>query len=467
MKTFMNEDFLLQTDTARQLYHEHAERMPIIDYHCHLDPRMVDEDHRFSSITELWLGGDHYKWRAMRANGIDEHFITGDASDWEKFQKWAETVPYCMRNPLYHWTHLELRTAFGIKELLNPTTARQVYDQCNDMLQQPDFSARGLMKHYNVELVCTTDDPIDTLEHHIATGKQGLDVKMLPTWRPDKAMAIESPQTYRRYIERLSMAADIEIRNYNTLLNALQRRHDFFEAQGCRLSDHGLTTFYAENFTQESINHIFEKVISGKQPSEEEDKQFKSALLLDLGRMDAQSGWTQQFHYGPLRNTNSRMMAKLGPDTGFDSMGDALAAPAMACFLDRLNSENMLTKTIIYPINPVHNDMIATMIGNFQQGPVAGKIQFGSGWWFNDQKDGIERQLNALSCNGLLSRFVGMLTDSRSFLSYPRHEYFRRILCNLLGQDVENGELPHSELTFISKMVEDICYNNAKRYFEF
>lgn len=463
----MNEDFLLQSDTARRLYHEHAEHMPIIDYHCHLNPQMVAEDHRFPTITELWLGGDHYKWRAMRANGIDERFITGDATDWEKFEKWAETVPYCMRNPLYHWTHLELRTAFGITELLNPSTARTIYDRCNETLQTDGFTARGLMRHYNVECVCTTDDPVDSLEHHIATRQSGFEIRMLPSWRPDKALAIEDSVAYRQYIDRLSQVSGIDITDYDALLQALQHRHDFFAEQGCRLSDHGFTAFYADDFTASDIERIFHKVLDGQTPTPEEEGQFKSCLMLDFGRMDAKSGWTQQFHYGPLRNTNSRMMAKLGPDTGFDSMGDTLTAPSMARFLDRLDSENLLAKTIIYPINPSHNDMIATMIGNFQQGPQPGKIQFGSGWWFNDQKDGIERQLNALSCNGLLSRFVGMLTDSRSFLSYPRHEYFRRTLCNLIGNDVENGELPASELPFIGKMVEDICYNNAKRYFKF
>ena len=463
----MDKDFLLQTETARKLYHEEAAGLPIIDYHCHLDPRMVADDHRFASITELWLGGDHYKWRAMRTNGIDEHYITGQASDWEKFQKWAETVPYCMRNPIYHWTHLELRTAFGIDKLLNPANARDIYEECNEKLSRPEYSARGLMRRYRVETVCTTDDPADTLEYHRRTRESGFEVKMLPTWRPDKAMAIEDPAAYRQYIERLGAAADCAIGSYNSLIDALQRRHDFFDQMGCRLSDHGINEFYAEPFTQAEVEAIFQKVLSGKAPTQQEVWTFRSALMLDFGRQDARSGWTQQFHYGPIRNNNTKMMRLLGPDTGYDSIGTPDVAASLARFLDRLCLEGNLAKTILYCINPADNEMLATMIGNFQEAPVPGKLQFGSGWWFNDQKDGMERQMNALSVLGLLSRFVGMLTDSRSFLSYPRHEYFRRTLCNLLGNDVEQGELPLEEMPRIREMVRDICYWNAKRYFQF
>ena len=463
----MDKDFLLQTETARKLYHEEAAGLPIIDYHCHLDPRMVADDHRFASITELWLGGDHYKWRAMRTNGIDEHYITGQASDWEKFQKWAETVPYCMRNPIYHWTHLELRTAFGIDKLLNPANARDSYEECNEKLSRPEYSARGLMRRYRVETVCTTDDPADSLEYHRRTRESGFEVKMLPTWRPDKAMAIEDPAAYRQYIERLGAAADCAIVSYNSLIDALQRRHDFFDQMGCRLSDHGINEFYAEPFTQAEVEAIFQKVLSGKAPTQQEVWTFRSALMLDFGRQDARSGWTQQFHYGPIRNNNTKMMRLLGPDTGYDSIGTPDVAASLARFLDRLCLEGNLAKTILYCINPADNEMLATMIGNFQEAPVPGKLQFGSGWWFNDQKDGMERQMNALSVLGLLSRFVGMLTDSRSFLSYPRHEYFRRTLCNLLGNDVEQGELPLEEMPRIREMVRDICYWNAKRYFQF
>ena len=465
MKNFMDADFLLQTETAQKLFHEQAEHLPIIDYHCHLNPQEIAEDHRFSSITELWLGGDHYKWRALRSNGVEEKYITGDASDWEKFQKWAETMPYCMRNPLYHWTHLELRTAFGINKLLNASTAREIYEECNEKLKLPEFSARGLMQHYNVEVVCTTDDPADTLEHHIAM--RDLFTKVLPTWRPDKAMAIDNPTVYRSYIGKLSQAADMDIRSYTDLLDALQKRHDFFGSVGCRLSDHGVNEFYADNFTEAEVSSIFLKVMDGKQPTTEDVSKFRSALMLEGGRMDARAGWTQQFHYGPMRNNNTRMFRQLGPDTGYDSIGTWNTSECLSRFLDKLDSEGNLAKTILYPINPADNEMIATMIGNFQEGPVPGKIQFGSGWWFNDQLDGMERQMNALSVLGLLSRFVGMLTDSRSFLSYPRHEYFRRCMCNLIGQDVEDGKLPVEEMPFIEQMVRDISYYNAKRYFKF
>ena len=467
MKNFMDENFLLQTETAQKLYHEHAAKMPIIDYHCHLNPQMVADDYQFKTLTEIWLGGDHYKWRALRANGIAEKYITGDASDWEKFEKWAETVPYTFRNPLYHWTHLELRTAFGIDKILNPKTAREIYEECNEKLQQPQFSARGLMRHYNVEAVCTTDDPVDSLEHHIKTRESGFEIKMLPTWRPDKAMMVEVPADFRAYMEKLSEVSGVKISSFDDMVDALQRRHDFFEAQGCKLSDHGMDEFYAEDYTDAEIRSIFNKVYGGTSLTKEEILKFKSAMLVVFGEMDYEIGWTQQFHYGPLRNNNTKMLKLVGPDTGFDSMGDFSTAQSLSKFLDRLNSRDKLTKTIIYNINPNANEMIATMIGNFQDGSIPGKIQFGSGWWFLDQKDGMEKQMNALSVLGLLSRFVGMLTDSRSFLSYPRHEYFRRTLCNLLGRDVENGEIPVSEMERLTQMVEDISYYNAKNYFRF
>ncbi len=467
MKTFNDSNFLLQTPTAERLYHDHASKMPIIDYHCHLNPEYVASDHKFRNLSEIWLAGDHYKWRAMRTNGIAERFCTGDATDWEKFEKWAETVPYTMRNPLYHWTHLELKTAFGVEKLLSPATAREIYDHCSAMLQQPEYSARGLMTRYNVEVVCTTDDPIDSLEHHIKCKEDGFKCKVLPTWRPDKAMAVESPEVFKAYIDKLSEVSGVAIGSFATLLDALRVRHRFFESVGCRLSDHGIEEFYAEDYTSAEIEAIFAKVYGGKMLTEQEIIKYKSAMLVEFGIMDHESGWTQQFHYGPIRNNNSRMMALLGPDTGFDSIGDFNTAKSMAKFLDRLDSQDKLAKTIIYNINPRDNEMIATMIGNFQDGSIPGKIQFGSGWWFLDQKDGMERQMNSLSLLGLLSRFVGMLTDSRSFLSYPRHEYFRRTLCNLIGNDVEQGLLPASELDFIGKMVEDISYNNAKEYFRF
>lgn len=465
----MDKDFLLQTETAQKLYHEHASKMPIIDYHCHLIPQQVAEDKHFSSITEVWLGGDHYKWRAMRSNGIDEKYCTGkETSDWEKFEKWAETVPYCLRNPLYHWTHLELKTAFGIDKILNPSTAREIFDECNEKLKNdPSLTARGLMKKYKVETVCTTDDPVDSLEYHIATRESGFEVRMLPTWRPDKAMAVENPASFRAYMEQLSAVSGVTISSFNDMIDALQRRHEFFESQGCKLSDHGIEEFYAEDYTEEEIKAIFNKVYGGTTLSQDEILKFKSCMMVKFAEMDHASGWTQQFHYGAIRDNNSRMFKLLGPDTGFDSIGQFQTAKAMSKFLNRLASENKLTKTILYNLNPADNEVIATMLGNFQDGTVPGKIQFGSGWWFLDQKDGMQKQMNALSVLGLLSRFVGMLTDSRSFLSYPRHEYFRRTLCNLIGTDVENGEIPYSEMDRVCQMVEDISYNNAKNFFKF
>lgn len=472
MKDFMDRNFLLQTETAQKLYHEHAAHLPIIDYHCHLDPKMVADDHKFKSITEIWLGGDHYKWRALRSNGIDERFITGtETTDWEKFEKWAETVPYTLRNPLYHWTHLELRTAFGINKLLNPETAKEIFEECNDkILNDPSFTARGLMRKYHVEVVCTTDDPIDSLCYHkqVAEDKT-MEIKMLPTWRPDKAMAIENPSAFRTYVEKLSEAAGVKINNFNDFVDAIQKRHDFFASMGCKLSDHGIEEFYAEEYTDAEIASIFDKVYAGTAPTDLENRKFKSCMLYIFGVQDAESGWTQQYHYGPIRNNNSKMFKLIGADTGFDSIGECNTAKQCAQFLDKLNSEGKLAKTILYNINPCANEVIATMIGNFQDGSIPGKIQWGSGWWFLDQKDGMQKQMNALSALGLLSRFVGMLTDSRSFLSYPRHEYFRRTLCNLIGTDIENGEIPYIgyEEKRVNDMIEDICYNNAKQYFQF
>lgn len=470
MKQFNDENFLLQTATAQRLYHEYAAPQPIIDYHCHLNPQYVADNHVFENLSRIWLEGDHYKWRAMRTNGIDERYITGkDTSDWEKFEKWAETVPYTMRNPLYHWTHLELRTVFGVDKLLSPATAREIYDYCSERLQQPDRSARGLMEHYRVEAVCTTDDPVDSLEHHTRTRQSGFKVKMLPTWRPDKAMAVEDAAAYTAYIAKLADVAGMRIETFADLIAALQKRHDFFASVGCRLSDHGLGGFYADEYTPEEVDAIFRKVTSGKELTDIEISKFKSAMLVEFAVMDHDADWTQQFHYGALRNNNTRMMRLLGPDTGFDSIGDFTVGEQMSRFFDRLALRDKLPRTIIYNLNPRDNEMVATMIGNFQDGRYgAGKIQFGSGWWFLDQKDGMERQMNALSNLGLLSRFVGMLTDSRSFLSYPRHEYFRRTLCNLIGNDIEQGLLPASEIDFIGReIVAKVAYGNAKEFFRF
>lgn len=468
MKQFLDDNFVLQTETAQQLYHEHAKKLPIIDYHCHLDPKLIAENYQFDNLGEIWLAGDHYKWRAMRTNGVDERFCTGkDTTDWEKFEKWAETVPYTMRNPLYHWTHLELKTAFGVTKLLKPETAKEIFDICTAKLRTPEFSARGMMKHYNVETVCTTDDPVDSLEYHLSLKKEGFSIKILPTWRPDKAMAVEVPADFRAYVEKLTAVSGVSISKFADLITALRNRHDFFASVGCKLSDHGIEEFYAEDYTTAEIENIFNKVYGGKELTKEEIIKFKSAMLVEGAIMDWEKGWTQQFHYGAIRNNNTRLFNQLGPDTGFDSIGDFTIAKAMSKFFNRLDTNNQLAKTIIYNLNPRDNDLIATMIGNFQDGSVAGKIQFGSGWWFLDQKTGMEAQMNSLSNLGLLSRFVGMLTDSRSFLSYPRHEYFRRILCNLIGNDVEEGLLPASELPFLGQLVEDVSYYNAKNFFKF
>ena len=468
MAEFINDNFLLQTETAQRLFHEYAKSQPIIDYHCHLNPEFIANDRKFDNLSQLWLEGDHYKWRAMRTNGIDERFCTGkDTSDWEKFEKWAETVPYTMRNPLYHWTHLELKTAFGVTKLLNPQTAREIFDVCNEQLHTPEFSARGLMKKYNVETVCTTDDPVDSLSYHIALKNEAFQVKVLPTWRPDKAMAVENSGDYRKYVEKLSEVSGININHFTDLIAALRIRHDFFATVGCKLSDHGIERFYAEPYTQAEIETIFNKVYGGTTLNDIEIIKFKSAIMYEGAIMDWEKAWTQQFHYGAIRNNNSRLYSKLGADTGFDSIGDFTIAKDISRFLDQLDKDNKLTKTIIYNLNPKDNDMIATMIGNFQDGSIAGKIQFGSGWWFLDQKTGMEAQMNSLSNLGLLSRFVGMLTDSRSLISYPRHEYFRRILCNLIGNDIEKGLLPASEIDFIGKIVENISYFNAKKFFNF
>lgn len=463
---FLSEDFLLETDSAKRLYHDHAEDMPIFDYHCHLPPEDIAINKSFTNLTEAWLAGDHYKWRAMRGNGIEESYITGSRSDEEKFMKWAETVPYTMRNPLYHWTHLELKRTFGIDDrLLKPETAKSIYDDANTILQSKQGSVRSLMEKMKVKAVCTTDDPCDSLDSHQQIKESGFAVKVLPTFRPDKAMAADDPTTYNEYLDRLSEVSGIDIKSYDDLLNAISNRHQYFHEKGCRLSDHGLETVFAEDFKQAELETNFKKVRSGEKLDEKAILQLKSALMLEFFRLNHEKNWTQQMHIGPIRNNNSRMFKSIGPDTGFDSIGDASYAQPLSKFLDTLASEDKLTRTIIYNINSRDNDIIATMIGNFQDSSEPSKIQFGSGWWHQDQKDGMEKQMNSLSTMGLLSRFVGMLTDSRSFLSYPRHEYFRRILCNLLGNDIENGELP-ADYDWIGSMVENICYNNAKSYFK-
>lgn len=467
MDQFMDQNFMLGNDTAKVLYHEHAAKMPIIDYHCHLVPQMIADNYQFRNMTEIWLGGDHYKWRAMRGNGVDEAYITGSKSDYEKFEKWAATVPFLMRNPLYHWTHLELKRIFGIDTILKPETAREIYDACNEKLVTTAFRAQGLMKSCHVETVCTTDDPADTLEYHKQLRESDFAVKVLPTWRPDKAMAIDNPQAYNEYIKQLEQVADVSISSYDDLLTALQKRHDYFALQGCKLSDHGLDTFYGEDYTERELRLIFEKVRSGKSVSTEELKKFRSGFLFDLAVMDHAKGWTQQFHIGAIRNCNARMFKKLGPDTGFDAIHDLSCAAAGHKLFSRLDDAGSLAKTILYNLNPRDNEVLAVMAYTFNDGSIAGKMQYGSAWWFLDHESGMIDQMNALSSLGLLSRFVGMLTDSRSFLSYPRHEYFRRILCNMVGADVESGKLPASELAFIGEMVEGISYQNARQFFDF
>lgn len=466
-KKFIHDDFMLDNDYAQELFHESAKGMPIIDYHCHLVPKMIADNYQFKDLTEVWLGGDHYKWRAMRGNGIPEEFITGPRSSYEKFEKWAETVPYTMRNPLYHWTHLELARVFGVYDLLSPRTARQIYDECSALLQTEEYRGQALMRKFNVKVVCTTDDPADSLEHHKQIKDNPFGVKVNPTWRPDKAMVIEKPQAYKDYIAKLSEVSGVEISTYVDLLDALRKRHDFFEQMGCRLSDHGLDTFWAEDFEMGEIEKIFKNTLEGKQPSVEEVRKFRSAILLDFARLDAESGWTQQFHVGAIRDNNTKMFNALGPDTGYDAIHDLPCAAAGHKFFDKLAQEDKLAKTILYNLNPKDNEVLATMAYTFNDGSVPGKMQLGSGWWFLDQEDGMRKQMGALSALGLLSRFVGMLTDSRSFLSYPRHEYFRRILCNIIGEDIEKGKLPKSEMPFFHQMVKDISYNNAARYFNF
>jgi glucuronate isomerase len=463
-KLFMGEDFLLQTKTAELLYNEYAKQMPIIDYHCHLSPQQIAEDIKFENLTQAWLYGDHYKWRAMRTSGVDESYCTGNKSDYEKFEKWAATVPYTMRNPLYHWTHLELKRYFDIHEILDPSSAKSIYDNASAQIQTDAFSIKNLIRKMNVKVICTTDDPIDSLEYHKTLAESDFEVKIKPAFRPDKAMEVSSAANFVAYVKKLEAVTNLSVSSFEDYLFALQNRHDFFASMGCSVSDHGLEEIYVEDFTVQEIESIFAKVHGGKELNVLEQRKFKSCMLLHFAEWDWEKGWVQQYHLGALRNNNSRMLSKLGPDTGWDSIGDFSQAAALSKFLNKLDSEDKLAKTIIYNLNPADNELMASMIGNFNDGSVAGKIQFGSGWWFLDQKDGIIKQLNALSNMGLVSRFVGMLTDSRSFLSFPRHEYFRRILCNLFGDEIENGELPN-DTKWVGQIIQDICYNNANDYF--
>ena len=464
MKSFLDEHFLLNNKTSQHLYHTYAKHMPVIDYHCHLSPQQIAEDHQFQNLTQVWLAGDHYKWRAMRTNGVDESYCTGNKTDKEKFEKWAATVPYTLRNPLYHWTHLELQRYFGITEILNTNSAERIYDACSALIKTPAYSVRNMLRKMNVALVCTTDDPVDSLEYHIQLKKDGFEIPILPAFRPDQAMNVSNADQFNGYLKKLESVTGISISSFDDFLFALQNRHDFFASVGCKVSDHGLEEINADDFTGSEIDTIFNKRHAGKQLNETEQRKFRSAMLIHFAEWDWEKGWVQQFHLGALRNNNARMLQQLGPDTGWDSIGDFSQARSLAIFLNKLDSDNKLAKTIIYNLNPADNELMATMIGNYNDGSVEGKVQFGSAWWFLDQKDGMVKQINALSNMGLLSKFVGMLTDSRSFLSFPRHEYFRRILCNLFGEEIENGELPN-DIEWVGKVIEDICFYNARSYF--
>jgi len=464
-KIFLDEDFLLQSEEARQLYHNHAKNVSIVDYHNHLSPKDIAENRQFSNLTEIWLEGDHYKWRAMRINGIDERFCTGNASPEEKFMKWAETVPSTMRNPLYHWTHLELKRYFGVTELLNAKSAKAIYDHCNAELKKDTFRVQGLLSMMKAEVVCTTDDPTDDLKYHEAMASSKT-LKMFPTFRPDKSYALDDLVTYKTYLQKLSQVSSVEINSLASLFKALESRVDFFHAHGCHAADHGLEVLPFSKISLSEAEKLFTQALRGTALTADEKTGLRFTILAHLCRLYHSKGWIQQFHLGALRNNNSRMLRELGADTGFDSIGDFPQAYSMSRFFDHLDNGNQLAKTIIYNLNPADNELFATMTGNFNDGTTPGKMQWGSGWWFLDQKDGMERQMNTLSNMGLLSRFVGMVTDSRSFLSFPRHEYFRRILCNLIGEDVRRGELP-GDMHHLGKMVEDICYHNAKMYFSF
>ena len=467
MKTFIHDDFLLENDYARTLYHDYAEQMPIIDYHNHLSPQMIAEDYQFGTITELWLGGDHYKWRALRANGVAEEFITGNAPDREKFRAWARTLPKTMRNPLYHWTQLELKRYFGIDDLLCEENADEIYDKCNAMLAKPEFSVKNLLLKMGVEALCTTDDPIDSLEYHKQIAESGFAVKVLPTWRPDKLLNTSDTAAFNAYVDALAEVSGVAITDFDSLVEALRLRQKFFAECGCRLSDHGVSYVPNVEFNEKSVARMFKILRSGEDLNDLESESLRGGILHKLLSLNAEMGWSQQLHIGAIRNNNLRLFRSYGPDAGCDSIADGNVAEGLSRILGRLDEAGMLTRTILYNLNPKDSEVLATMAYNFNDGSEEGEMQYGAAWWFLDQMDGMIKQLNAISSLGLLSQFVGMLTDSRSFVSYPRHEYFRRILCNLIGQDVERGALPASQMEYIGKMVADISYNNAKRYFGF
>jgi glucuronate isomerase len=463
---FIHDDFLLTTKKAAKLYHKYAENEPIFDYHCHIPPKDIAENRQFNNLFEIWLEGDHYKWRAMRSNGVAEKFCTGNAKPEEKFKAWAATVPHTLRNPLYHWTHIELKRYFSISDLLSEKTADKIWKKANAMLATPAFTTQGILKKMKVKVVCTTDDPVDDLGYHRSFAKQKHPTKMLPAFRPDKALTVNQPAGFNKWVEQLAAAANTDINSFGAFISALEKRHEFFHSQGCRLSDHGMNHCFADFCSEKTAAEIFDKARKGQEVSPLEHSQFASYMMLFFGHLDAKRGWTKQLHLGALRNNNVRLLTQLGPDTGFDSIGDFPQAVTLSAYLNKLDSENKLPKTVIYNLNPADNYVFATMIGNFQDGTIPGKIQYGSGWWFLDQKEGMEWQMNALSQLGLLSRFIGMITDSRSFMSYPRHEYFRRTLCNLIGRDIKQGLIPDDE-KLVGPMIKNICYANAKNYMAF
>ncbi len=445
MKPFINEDFLLCNKKAVKLYHQYSENQPIIDFHCHLSPSMIADDHQFGNLTQAWLAGDHYKWRAMRTNGIDEKYCTGNAADEDKFAKWAETVPYTVGNPLYHWTHLELARYFKITDLLSPKTATSIYKNAGTLLQTKEFSVRSLLKRMKVEVVCTTDDPADTLEFHKKL-RGAFEIGVFPTWRPDNVVKTEDPVKFKAYIGKLEKASGTAIKNFSSLVEALDNRHKFFHQMGTKASDHGLDRFYYTTFTATDADKAFRKVMKGGFLSEEEAEKYKAAIMTELCRLNHKRGWTQQFHVGAMRNNNVRMFRQMGPDTGWDSIGAAQDALKMSKFLSSLDDTNQLARTILYNLNPADNEMMVTMAGNFNDGTTPVKVQYGAAWWFLDQKNGMEKHIRDLASLGLMRRFIGMVTDSRSFLSYPRHEYFRRLVCNYIGEEVEKGAIPDEEV---------------------
>ncbi len=465
MKSFIHENFLLGSKTAQKLYHSYAENQPIIDFHCHLSPAMISEDRHFSNLTKAWLDGDHYKWRAMRGNGISERYCTGNAPDIEKFRKWAETVPATLGNPLYHWTHLELARYFGIYELLSSSTGEDIYEKASAMLRTKEFTIRSMLRKMKVEIICTTDDPVDSLEHHIKMNGR-FEITVLPTFRPDNVIKTDNPDKFRKYIGSLAQSAGLQIKTFYNLTEALHRRHTYFHEHGCRLSDHGLDRFYYAEGTPYEMNSIFRKLMKGNSLSAEETEKYRSAVMTELCKMNHEKGWTQQFHVGALRNNSSRKFRQMGPDTGWDSIGSPLDAYRMSRFLDSLDNTDQLSRTILYNLNPADNEMMITMAGNFNDGSSPMKVQYGAAWWFLDQMNGMEKHLRNLSSLSLLSRFVGMVTDSRSFLSYPRHEYFRRLVCNFIGEQVEKGLMPNDE-GLLKSLIENISYKNAMNYFGF